>query len=128
MDKSAKAVSITAATAGRTLVRNPTQRVTEEQDIVPDTGDIVAMVQEGSTRQCPRILLGKVLRVNSREQEVLLAHLEAMESKKYRLKVGQSTWTESFHSLVFPIDVEYNNGLYHLRSSPLEIHNIVKKV
>ena len=128
-DKSARAVKLTAALAGRILDSNPTANLDEDGDAIPEPGDIVALVQAGSTQTAPLILLGKVLRVNLREQEVLLAHLQEIEESKYRLRVGQSTWTESFNSLVYPVDVVYDviSGMYTLRSKPLDIHKTVNK-
>ena len=128
MDKSARAVKLSAGLAGRTLDGKPTASMDGDGDPIPETGDIVALVQDESTKASPLILLGKVLRVNLRDQEVLLAHLQQIEKSKYRLKVGQSTWMESFHALVYPIDVVYDAvaGLYTLRSELLDIHRRVK--
>ena len=126
-DKTSKAVKLSASVASTSLNSNPA-RFDEDGDVIPAQDDIVALVKEDSTRESPQILLGKVLRVNTREREVLLAHLHELEMSKYRLRVGQSTWTESFDSLVYPVDVAYDDitALYTLRSPPLEIHKLVK--
>ena len=128
-DKSAKAVKLTSSVAGTALCSNSTTKHDGDGDVIPEQGDIVALVKEHSTRAAPQILLGKVLRVSLREQELLLAHLQEVEESKYQLTVGQNTWTESFDAIVFPVDVVYDNiaGVYTLRSSHLEIHKIVKK-
>lgn len=127
-DKSAKAVKLAASAAERALC-NSTASLDRDGDLIPENGDIVALVQDGSTRAAPKILLGKVLRVNCREQEVLLAHLEERGDSNYRLRVGQSTWMESIQALVYPVDVIFNNaeGTYSLRSSLLDIHQSVKQ-
>ena len=128
MEKSARAVKLTATIAERSVGSNPVANLDQDRAVVPELGDIVALVEDGSTRASPRILLGKVLRVNLREREVLLAHLEKKETSKYKLVVGQSTWVESFDALVYPVDVVYDiQGTYTLRSDPLEIHKIVNK-
>ena len=128
-DKSAKAVKLTSSVAGTALCSNSTTKHDGDGDVIPEQGDIVALVEEHSTRAAPQILLGKVLRVSLRERELLLVHLQKVEESKYQLTVEQNTWTENFDSIVFAVDVAYDNiaGIYTLRSSHLAIHKIVKK-
>ena len=88
-------------------------------------------MEEESTKEKPLILLAKVLRVNKQKKEVLLAHLEPINSDGdiyYRLVVGRDTWTESFAAVVHPVDVTFDQErhIYLLRSSKLQIHCIVK--
>ena len=104
----------------------------EEDETSFAVGDIVAAVEESSTRQSPRVLLGKILRINFTKREVLLAHMaphtDEEGGKCYRLVVGRDTWSESFAALVFPVDVEFSrrHQVYRLRTDPLDIHLMVK--
>ena len=114
-DKTSKAVKLSASVASTSLNSNPA-RFDEDGDVIPAQDDIVALVKEDSTRESPQILLGKVLRVNTpdHEREVLLPHLHELEMSKFRRRVGRSTWTwtESFDSLVYPVDVAYDNSAF----------------
>lgn len=95
-------------------------------------GDIVAVVEEESTPRQPKIILGKILRMEGNEREVLLAHLEPASSTEdgqetFRLVVGRSTWRESYDAVVYPIDVQYRpeSRTYVLRTDPLAIHSVI---
>lgn len=88
-------------------------------------------MEEESTKEKPLILLAKVLRVNKQKKEVLLGHLEPINTDGdtyYRLVVGRDTWTENFAAIVHPIDVVFNDErqLYILHSNKLDIHRLVK--
>ena len=92
-------------------------------------GAIVAAIEEGSTRSKPRVILGKVLRLDVKRREALLAHLApepgaTEEDTAYRLVVGRSTWWDSFDALIHPVDTAYERrtNLYHLHSPPALIH------
>lgn len=133
MDRVAKAVNLTSTITANALGGGSlaaAKRADEEQQPEDDesyqVGDIVACVDKDSTESQPLILLGKVLRTCSRRREVLLAYLEAIPNTraKYRLKVGNSTWTESYDALIFPIDIVYDDqsAVYTLRTNPKEIH------
>ena len=93
----------------------------------PEVGDLVALVEESSTESEPKIMLGKVLRVYQREEEVLLAHLRACGKGTYRLTVGKDAWKESTKSLVHPVDVIFDSklGVYKLRTPVIDIHKDV---
>lgn len=62
-------------------------------------GDIVAVVEAESTPQQPKIILGKILRMEGNTREVLLAHLEPayteVGQETFRFVVG-SSWKESY--------------------------------
>ena len=90
-------------------------------------GDIVAVVETSSTVQTPVIILGKVLRVFPKEQEVLLAWLRPHGKKVYRLVVGSDSWKEPWSSLIHPIDVSFNDktNFYTLRTPTVELHNFI---
>ena len=97
-------------------------------------GDIVAVVDEHSTRKKPVFILGKVLQLLKRRQ-ALLAHLAPQQGEeeegatRFKLRVGSTTWLESLDAVVFPVDVEFDNRdrLYRLRTSPLEIHESLEE-
>jgi len=99
------------------------------EEYYPETGDIVALVEGDSRESDPRILLGKVLRVYRKEEEVLLAHLQASGKGTYRLTVGRDAWKESINSLVHPVDVVFDSksGVYKLRTPVIDIHREVMK-
>ena len=119
----------------------------EEEEDTTDTspafgvGDIVALVEPESTMTMPRILLAKVLRMEPKTKEVLLAHLRPVppnaddddnddDRPTFRLTVGRDTWTEDYAAVVYPIDVTYNrkSRTYRLNTSAEEIHScIIKK-
>lgn len=94
---------------------------------VYEVGDIVALVEETSTRETPQILLGKVLRTAPRKREALLAHLAPVPntSKQYRITIGKGTWWENYSALNYPVDIVYEErkNTYTLRTSPQDIHS-----
>jgi len=107
--------------------------VDDDEDDTPSfgVGDIIAVVEEASTKERPQIILGKIIRLNSNKKEVLLAHMEPICKDGevfYRLVVGTDTWSESFSALVHPIDVVFNReqNMYVLHSDPVDIHRVVK--
>ena len=99
-------------------------------------GDIVAAVEKRSTAGNPQILLGKVLSIDQKRREVLLAWLkpvtrQAKDAKGtlcYKMVVGKDTWKESMDAVVHPIDIITTSrpGVYQLNSSLRDIHNAVK--
>jgi hypothetical protein len=103
------------------------QEKKDDDEYSPQIGDVVALVEESSTEIEPKIMLGKVLRVYQKEEEVLLAHLRACGRGTYRLTVGKDAWKESTKSLVHPVDVIFDSklGVYKLRTPVIEIHNDV---
>jgi len=129
-DKVVDGVKLTASIAGKVLDADNSS-TSDSDDIVPERGDIVGLVEEDSTRSNPLILLGKVLRVNHQKRTVLLAYLQPIKgsNSKYQLDVGNNTWQEKFETLVFPVDIEFDSKsyLYTLRTPKLSIHNAVKK-
>ena len=132
MDCVAKAINLTSTITANALGGGSlaaAKRTDEEQpqdDESYQVGDIIACVEKDSTVSQPRILLGKVLRTCSQRREVLLAYSELITNtrNKYRLKVGSSTWTESYDALIFPIDAVYDDqsALYTLRTKPRDSH------
>ena len=128
-EKVARGVKLTAGIAANALAGTSTTHLTEKDAVTPAKDDMVALVEEGSTRKEPMVLLGKVLRVYTKEREVLLAHLREMEEHgKYKLVVGTSTWVESFDALIFPIDIAYDaaRNIYTLATSKVDIHKSVR--
>ena len=101
----------------------------DEEAYSPEVGDIVALVEEESTESEPKIMLGKVLRVYRKEEEVLLARLRACGRGMYRLTVGKDAWKESTKSLVHPIDISFDSklGVYKMRTPVIEIHRDVMR-
>jgi hypothetical protein len=134
-DRTAEAIKFTSNLTTRALQEAPAHANSsfhedEEEEDDADTqyevGDIVALVKSTSTLPNPDILLGKVLRANSRKREALLAHLEPVPNtrNRFRLKIGKDSWSESYDALIFPVDILYDERthLYTLRTTPQEIH------
>ena len=94
-------------------------------------GDVVRVVKVVSRPANPLLLLEKVLKVEPATREVLLAHLWSVTDDTggatFHLVVGKDWWKESTVAVVYPIDVQYDKmqHLYHLRTDPLDIHQIV---
>ena len=97
-------------------------------DDVPSVDQIVALVSGASTAKKPDIWLAKVMQVDLETKKAVLAELVEEEANCYKFKIG-SKYTEPFSSLIFPVDVCYDEGhnFYHLRSSKVDIHNVVKE-
>jgi len=104
----------------------------EEEEATPTfkTNDIVALVTPHSTATLPDVLIAKILRMDFKKKEVLLAHLKRDFKKEntYILTVGEDTWKEDFASLIYPVDITYSQATktYTLRSSLRDIHNSVQ--
>ena len=99
-------------------------------------GDVVAVVERTSTAGRPRILLGKVLSIDARRREVLLAWLKPVTCQGqddkgglyYKMVIGKDTWRESMDAVVHPIDIQTTTrpGVYQLFSPPRDIHHALK--
>ena len=134
-DKVARAVEHTATRVANALdIPGPSSSTPTHKKKVhpPSVGDVVGLVEDRSTHEHPVIMLGKVMRVFPDVNEVLLAHLNPLpKSKKtaptYKLTVGKDAWVESIHSLVFPVDVVYDqkSATYTLRTPVRDIHDYV---
>ncbi len=128
-DRTAKAVKFSSGIAASGLGGNTSASVSgsdaTKDDYHFDVGDIVATIDRNSTTSNHLIFLGKILRTAPRKREALLAYLAPVENtdKKYRLKVGEETWWESYDALVYPIDVIYDEqeNTYTRRSTTKEI-------
>ena len=97
-------------------------------------GNVIAVVDDASRRDKPLVILGKVLRIDTRHREVLLAHLRPCTDDvdeggpAFQLVVGRDTWKESLETVVHPIDMEYRrtNNRYCLNTLARAIHDCVK--
>ena len=78
-----------------------------------------ALVSGASTARKP---------VDLETKRTALAELVEEEANCYEVKIG-SKCTEPFSSLISPVDVCYDesHNFYHLRSSKLDIHDLVKE-
>ena len=98
-------------------------------ELQPSIGDLVALVDPQSTRDEPVIFIARVMRFNvSDRNEVVLAEFEEVEDSCYKLKIqSYRPWVESVHSLIWPIDVQYDSEarVYKLRSAKQEIFQSV---
>ena len=144
-DKVARAVNHTATQAATALFGPPVllndgpststghqTSSSKKRDVSsPAVGDVVGMAEDSSTDEDPVVLLGKVVRVYPDTREFLLAWLKPIRNKRaaptFKLSVGKDTWVESFDSLVFPLDVVYDEGSakYTLRTPFRDIHDHV---
>ena len=100
----------------------------EEFVLKPKQGDIVALLDPISTVNNIEFFLAKVARYSFDKSEVHLIHLQRLENEEnmFRLKPGR-VWTESTKSLIFPLDVVWNQNIkaYELRTLPEEIFETV---
>ena len=89
----------------------------EEQD-VPEKGDVVALALPGSTANHPTVQFGKVFRVDYTRQQVRMTTFRKVDKGIYKNEVFGETHRASFADLVHPIDYEYNRGedLYEIRT------------
>ncbi len=88
----------------------------ESSFIVQD--EIVALVAADSTPANPKVLLGKVVKVDIVKREVILnTMVETSYPAHYTLKLG-SRWRESIESVITGIDIEYlaDKRVYSLRT------------
>lgn len=87
---------------------------TASADDIPCVDQIVALVSGTSNIQKPEIWLAKVMEVDCETKRAVLAELVEDEANCYKFKIG-SKYTEPFSSLIFPVDVCYDesHNLYH---------------
>lgn len=109
---------------------NPSEASDGELELLPNVGDICALLDSASSSKNICFFLGKIARFSNERQDVHLMHLERVDDSGnlYRIKPG-SVWKESVNSLVFPVDIVYNHTAegYELRTSPEEIYKCVHK-
>lgn len=89
-------------------------------------GDFVAVVEEDSRLNCPKVLIGQIHSLGQ-EGEVSLLWYKNVSKNFYRLQHGSGQWRESVDSLV-PVTVKVPKnrpGLYQLCTSPRQIHKVV---
>ena len=89
-------------------------------------GDFVGLVEEGSTQQSPKILIGQVQSFVGHKEARLLWY-EKVKSNLYKLQLDGQPWNEPIESLV-PVQVQAVKtppGLYKLLTSARQIHRDV---
>mgnify|MGYP002803628200 FL=1 len=95
----------------------------------PHVGDICALLDPAATADNVCFFLAKVARFTSDEREAHLVHLAPLQESKtlFRLVPGK-VWKESVDSLLYPIDVLYNESeqAYELRTRPEDIYSMVQ--
>ena len=98
--------------------------------LLPQIGDIVALLDGVSTKDSIHFFLAKIARYNKTRSEAHLSQLELVDNSDnmYVLKPN-SVWVESVNALIFPIDILYNSSkhAYELRTSPEQIFKCVHK-
>ena len=89
--------------------------------VVPQTGDIVALLDPAASKTDISFFIAKVARYTKDRREAHLIHLGQVEGSDnlYVLKPGR-VWTESLKALIFPIDIVYDSSkkAYELRTTP----------
>ena len=100
----------------------------EEFELKPQVGDIVALLDSASTKESILFFLAKIARFTPDRSEAHLSQLVTVDDSDnmYVLKPS-AVWKESVDSLVFPVDVVYNSSkrAYVLRTSPKDIYESV---
>lgn len=89
-------------------------------------GDFVAVVEEHSKLNCPKVLIGQIRSLNQ-QGDVSLLWYKNVSRNLYKLELSGEQWTESLESLV-PVTVKVPKnrpGLYQLCTSPRPIHKVV---
>lgn len=89
-------------------------------------GDFVAVVEEHSKLNCPKVLIGQIRSLNQ-QGDVSLLWYKNVSRNLYKLELSGEQWTESLESLV-PVTVKVPKnrpGLYQLCTSPRQIHKVV---
>ena len=93
----------------------------DELELVPQAGDIVALLDPAATKTDISFFIAKVARYTKDRREAHLIHLGQVEGSDnlYVLKPGR-VWTESLKALIFPIDIVYDSSkkAYELRTTP----------
>ncbi len=91
----------------------------------------MALLDPISTVDNIEFFLAKVARYSLDQSEVHLIHLKRVENEQnmFRLTPGR-VWTESSKSLIFPLDVVWNQNIkaYELRTLPEDIFESVHGV
>ena len=89
----------------------------------PGLGDIVAIVQPGSTVTLPSIEVGKVIRVAKNKTKLRYMLLSNIGGNRYHSALGQVRKATA-HQVVYPVDFSYiaEENTYQLFSTPTEIH------
>ena len=84
------------------------------------------------TKKNPEIWLAKVVQVDMETKQAELAEMVEEQPYCYKFKIASkyidaSKYIESFSSLVFPVDVCYNetDNIYCLCSKQIDIHSLV---
>lgn len=89
-------------------------------------GDFVAVVEEHSKLNCPKVLIRQFHSLNQ-QGDVSLLWYKNVSRNLYKLELSGEQWTESLESLV-PVTVKVPKnrpGLYQLCTSPRQIHKVV---
>ena len=92
-------------------------------------GDVVAVRDTSSSPSRPEVLIAKIVHLEQRRGEALLALLRRDEEQDnrsgtaYRFVVGKDSWWEDLDATVHPLDVAYEEErrLYRLRTPLSEI-------
>lgn len=81
------------------------------------TGEMVALLDNDSTRSSPKVLFAKILRINCDTKSALLNQLVEFQPGMYKLKIGAGRWEAKLMSLIPGIDFQFTNGGYQLRTN-----------
>jgi len=96
----------------------------------PHVGDICALLDPAATADNICFFLAKVARFTSDQREAHLMHLAPLQGSEtlFRLVPGK-VWKEGVDSLLYPIDVLYNESeqAYELRTRPVDIYRMVQE-
>ena len=92
-------------------------------------GDVVAVCDTSSSPSHPEVLIAKIVHLERRRGEALLALLRRDEEQDnrrgtaYRFVVGKDSWWEDLDAAIHPLDVAYEEErrLYRLRTPLSEI-------
>ena len=127
-ERKESAIEFAKSQAENAVVEEAHTAGSSDDDELPKPGDFVAVVEQGSTSLCPKILVGQVLHYEGRDAHLLF--YQAVPSKKYVFKMcldGQA-WTEDKCSLE-PVTMRATSvqGEWRLCTTPRQIHKKICK-
>lgn len=100
----------------------------EEEDELPEKGDIVARVLPGSTMHNPLVSVGKVYKVDPLQRLVYISVFQRVDQAKqlYRSELLGTRDKVPASEVAHPLDTHYigQGGLYELRTPLKDIHRL----
>lgn len=95
----------------------------ETTSYVPEPGDFVALIEQGSTARRPKILVAQVQYSAGKDVHLLWYEPIKGQTKCYKMKLDGNPWVEAISALT-PIQMEATkqHGVYKLLTKPSQIY------